>query len=368
MRYRPKIIAAFPILGLAIAAGLARGQESPPPAPMPEVAPRLAGPGVIEGAEGAPNALPARVQVVRFKVPEGAKVEVLGPAPEGVPQGDGKGLNLGLVVGTAYRLRLSNLPDRPGAELYPVVEIVGHLHRPANMDPGKFPIRIAFDEEDIEAAAGLGRLVTKIVYLEAPEQAIPISLPKDEIPSVTLSPAEEPLKVAAALGRVMAIVRLGARTPSVEEMAGTDPIVPLGSSPCPFLGPDGGRCAVPCGPARGTPPPSDRRWVPADEFLCDGGDTGEPLHFGGDGGLRGIDPKDALIQFRRPTFEQIQPSIDRIQAAYQRGEITGETRDIEIRRLMKATEGSPRPPRAADERGLHLCPAIRLGPVGGRPE
>ena len=120
----------------------------------------------------------------------------------------------GLKVGVGYRLRLANLPDRPGAELFPVIEVVGHLHRPDGIDPGRFPIRVVFTEDDLVDAVDRGRLVTQIVYLEDPEQALPIALPKDEIPVVTLSPAEEPLKVAAALGRVMAIVRLGGRKPT----------------------------------------------------------------------------------------------------------------------------------------------------------
>ncbi len=49
------------------------------------------------------------------------------------------------------------------------------------------------------------------------------------------------------------------------------------------------------GPRNSAPPgrPGFRR----DEFLCDGGDHAEPAHFGGDGGLLGIDPRDAVIQF-----------------------------------------------------------------------
>jgi uncharacterized repeat protein (TIGR01451 family) len=37
--------------------------------------------------------------------------------------------------------------------------------------------------------------------------------------------------------------------------------------------------------------------VPRDEYLCDGGDHAEVVHFGGDGGLLGIDPRDAVVQF-----------------------------------------------------------------------
>jgi len=264
----------------------------------------VGGPEVVAGPEVA--ALAADVQVVRFQGPAGVKVEVLGPDPEPVPIGDGHGLlTVGLRVGTGYRLRLSDLPDRPGVELFPVVEVVGHLHRPAGIDPGKYPIRVAFTEADFIDAADHNRLVTQVIYLEDPEQALPISLPKDEIPVVSLNPAEQPLKVAAALGRVMAVVRVGGRRPSPEEMSNGSMgpgAAPLGG-PCPFTEADGARCPVACGPASGTPPPPGRPWLPRDEFLCDGGDHAEPAHFGGDGGLSGIDPRDAVIQFddgRRP--------------------------------------------------------------------
>jgi uncharacterized repeat protein (TIGR01451 family) len=238
-------------------------------------------------------------------------VEVLGPAPEPVSPGDGHGLGtVGLKVGVGYRLRLANLPERPGAELFPVIEVVGHLHRPEGIDPSRFPIRVTFSEEDLVDAVDRGRLVTLIVYLEDPDQALPMALPKDEIPVVTLSPTEEPLRVAKALGRVMAIVRVGGRHPSVDELNGPGPgpaAVDMEGvwSPtrCPFIGSQGRACGLPCGPVRGTPPPPGHPWLPRDEFLCDGGDRAEPVHFGGDGNLRGIDPRDAVLEFsdgRRP--------------------------------------------------------------------
>jgi uncharacterized repeat protein (TIGR01451 family) len=256
----------------------------------------VGGPVVAAG-----QALPADVQVVRFSGPEGLRVEVLGPNPEPVPVGDGRGIvTVGLKVGVAYRLRLSNLPERPGAELFPVIEVVGHLHRPAGIDPGKYPIRVVFTQDDLDDVADRGRLVTQVVYLEDPEQALPISLPKDRIPVVSLSPLEEPLKVAAALGRVVAVVRMGGRRPTPEEAASGafgPPCVPGANGPCPFTQADGARCPLVCGPARGTPPPPGRPWLPKDEYLCDGGDHAEPAHFSGDGGLAGIDPRDAVIRF-----------------------------------------------------------------------
>ena len=81
------------------------------------------------------------------------------------------------------------------------------------------------------------------------------------------------------------------------------PELPGAAGPCPFTRNDGGKCPIVCGPVCGAPPPAGRPWLPKDEYLCDGGDHGEAAHFGGDGGLRGIDPRDAVIRFddgRRP--------------------------------------------------------------------
>jgi uncharacterized repeat protein (TIGR01451 family) len=264
---------------------------------------------VADGPVVEAPALPPEVQVVRFQGPAGVTVDVLGPTPEPVSVGDGHGLGTyGMKVGVGYRLRLANLPERPGAELFPVVEVVGHLHRPEGIDPSKFPIRVTFSEDDLVDAVDHGRLVTLIVYLEDPDQAVPMALPKDEIPVVTLSPTEEPLRVAKALGRAMVIVRLGGRKPSIDELNGPGPgaIEPDGTwSPtrCPFVGQQNKACGLPCGPVRGNPPPPGKPWLPRDEYLCDGGDRAEPVHFGGDGNLRGIDPRDAVLQFsdgRRP--------------------------------------------------------------------
>lgn len=283
------------------------------PAPVP-----VAAPGVVtitddpsvpgQPVEAAQPLLPAEVQIVRFHGPEGVKVEVLAPAPEPVPTGDGKGLaTFGFKVGTGYRLKLSNLPNRAGAELFPVIEVVGHLHRPNGIDPAKFPIRIAIGEDDIEDVVDRGRLVTQVIYLEDPENALPLHRPKDEPTFVTLNPAEEPLKVGAALGRVMAIVRLGGRLPIADELQ-----FPQGdglaNQPCPFMGYGGEKCSLPCGPVCGTPPPSNRPWMPRDEFLCDGGDFGMPVHFGGYGGLRGIDPRDTVIRFNDTKRDRALPT------------------------------------------------------------
>lgn len=287
-------------LALAIALAMpvaAHAQASDPPgvastAPAPTTAP----------AEATTPAIPPDVQLVKFRVPEGVALELLGPATEPLPPGLGVAPGLiALKVGVQYHLKLSKFAERPDAALYPVVEVVGHLHRPAGIDPSRFPLRIAFRDSDLLDAIDRNRMIMEVVYLEDPEQALPVALPKDEIPMATLTAGENPLKVAAKLGRVMALVTLGGRAPTAEEAAFAASSG-LTAGPCPFVVPSG-PCPCPCGPVTGTPPPPGRPWLPKDEYLCDGGDRATPLQFVGDGGLRGIDPRDALIVFndgRRP--------------------------------------------------------------------
>ena len=85
---------------------------------------------------GRRQVLEPDVQVVRFQGPPGLTVEVLAPAPIPVPVGDGGGIiTVGLKRGVGYRLRVTRIVERPLAELYPVIEVVGHLHRPEGSTP-----------------------------------------------------------------------------------------------------------------------------------------------------------------------------------------------------------------------------------------
>ena len=244
------------------------------------------------------------VQVVRFQGPEGMSVEVLAPQPDVASVGDGGGLfTAGLRRGVGYRLRLANIPNRSEAELFPVVEILGHLHRPAEIDPGKYPIRVVFSAEELWDVIDHGRLVTKVVYLEDPEQALPLKLPKDKIPVVDVNPAEDPVRVAAALGRVIAVVRVGGRRPTHDEIQagatgdlGLDRIVAASGGRCAFSC-GGDPCQLPSGPACPPLEPGGRPTLPRDEYLCDGGDRGAKAGVGPAGSIRGIDPRDAVVRF-----------------------------------------------------------------------
>ncbi|MFO0956974.1 MAG: hypothetical protein U0800_05835 [Isosphaeraceae bacterium] len=319
------------------------------PTPTPTQAPPTNPPGRATVGEPAPAPipiLPPDLQVVRFSAPEGVRVEVITPTPEVVPQGDGQGTaTVGLRVGTTYWLRVSNLPGYADAVLYPTIEMVGHLHRPGTIDPGRFPIRVPITADSLEDARARSRMTTEVVYLEDPEQALPLAFPKDEIPSVDLLPTENPLKVAASLGRVMAILRIGGRVPDADELSRAPGQSPLLRGPCPFVMTGPACCPVPMGPACGTPPPQvqGKLWIPRDEYLCDGGDHHKKATAGSNGGLAGIDPKDAVVRFARPGIDFLLPEFDKLRERYERGEISTETYGIEIRRLRRSAEGDLSP-------------------------
>jgi uncharacterized repeat protein (TIGR01451 family) len=327
-----RAVGSIVLIAGSFTAGAAFAQEpreAKPPAPSApaELAPAapvapgtVAAPGTaVVGEPTAPESplIEPDVQVVRFQGPPGLIVEVLAPAPSPVPVGDGGGIiTVGLKRGVGYRLRIANAPERPGRELFPVIEVVGHLHRPAGIDPAKYPIRVVFNQDDLDDTIDRTRLVTKIIYLEDPDQAIPFRMPKDQVPVLTLSPTEPPLRVASALGRPVAIVRMGMRKPTIEELqagpagdAGLDWASAIGSGPCPFVSTSGAKCTLPCGPPCTPAPKPARPTLPRDEYLCDGGDRGTPAAAGAGGNIGGIDPRDTVVGFDIGVKGRIQPKV-----------------------------------------------------------
>lgn len=113
-------------------------------------------------------------------------------------------------IGAVYRLRLDRLPDFPGLELYPTVELIDRLHPPRGRE-AEFPVPVPFTEQELRAAAQ-GRLVTKVIYLEQPDRALPVD-GSTAARTRLAGPRENILAAADEVGRPMAIVRLGGRTP-----------------------------------------------------------------------------------------------------------------------------------------------------------
>ena len=116
----------------------------------------------------------------------------------------------GLLVGRMYRLKITGLEDFEGVEFFPSIELIDRLHPPAGREED-FPVDFEFTTEEFEWAAK-GRLITKVVYLEQPER-VPTLLLEQTPRITTIEPSRNALAEADALGRPMAIVRLGGRTP-----------------------------------------------------------------------------------------------------------------------------------------------------------
>ena len=115
-----------------------------------------------------------------------------------------------LRVGSVYRIKISDLPDFPGAELYPTIELIDRLHPPRGREV-EFAIPIALTAEEI-AMALEGRLVTKVIYLEQPDRAAPVRN-TNAARNRLADPRENLLAVADEAGRPMVIVRIGGRQP-----------------------------------------------------------------------------------------------------------------------------------------------------------
>jgi len=168
------------------------------------------GGGVMMAGMGGMGGMPNMVSTaqVTFGSPDGMQVryDVSGsgmfdseplvvPARQNFPQG-------GL-----YRLKLTNIPSRPGVELYPTVELAY-----ANPRTGAYlahnSVPLQFSEEDFDQVL-TGNFVTKVIYLPDPEFQGPAIAGIDTLVSTRLDPGIDPIVEADRRGSILAIIRLG---------------------------------------------------------------------------------------------------------------------------------------------------------------
>lgn len=164
--------------------------------------------GAMQLQRGGP--LPGYFQPVEVRAPQGSQISYAVNqqfvAPQNAPT------KTALLVGLVYRLRLTDIPKHEGEELYPTIEVINRLYPPVGEEM-KFPIPIELTQEDLDSALS-GRFITRIVYLENPRQAYPRSEDPHSQECFEVGANDDPLATADRLGRPMAIVRIGGRTPS----------------------------------------------------------------------------------------------------------------------------------------------------------
>jgi hypothetical protein len=115
---------------------------------------------------------------------------------------------LEVAQGNVYRLKLSNIPGRPGRELYPTLEV-------APTNPKTFAylvscsIPISFTDNDFDQAL-TGNLITKVIYLPNREfQSLATAGMAGAIVNTDLEPGVDPITEAQNRGSILAIIRMG---------------------------------------------------------------------------------------------------------------------------------------------------------------
>jgi hypothetical protein len=166
--------------------------------------------------------LPGFFQPVEIKAPPGVSIS-LAVANQFLPPQEAP-RRVGLLIGSVYRLRVTNipLPQAEGMELFPTIEIIDRTYAPADQQV-RFAVPVVIDPQDIELALQ-NKFVTRVIYLEDPHNALPTRSDNGQ-PWFEVAPNRDPLAAADALGRPVAILRLGARVPG----QGPDPNFYFGS-------------------------------------------------------------------------------------------------------------------------------------------
>jgi uncharacterized repeat protein (TIGR01451 family) len=203
-------------------------------------------------------------------------------------------VTVGLRPGYVYRMKIEGLVGQT-EPLYPSIEVRGTLCLTPQLHPEDYPAPFVLTETDV-AHIFEGTFITKVVYLEDPDRAVPAGTRPGQLIERALPPGDDPLEESRQLGRPMMVVRVGERQPDAAELAhqaipGTilfpteKTLPPPRVPPClpvscvsffdPVLGPK------PC----------------EEECLHDGGDIGRRAGIGPGGRLEGLDPSDTVAEY-----------------------------------------------------------------------
>jgi uncharacterized repeat protein (TIGR01451 family) len=295
----------------ALALGPAVAPAQPRPVPVPSSGPTgaVAGfgapPGAIPLAGPRPAAellalqpgmglpIPAPLVAAKFITPKDVRVTAYPGSP--LSRIYDTPAVMGLRPGYVYRFELSNLPYHPGQSLYPEVEVRGTLVPRPGMKYMDYQLPLTFSQEDIEKVLK-GVVLTKVIYLEDPEKALPAEVGRDSPVEMGEASEQAAIKAAIANGRLMAIVRVGNLKPTLEQLRpfaieGTVLLPGEKYLKSPVVGPQFLFYACPMyDPILGPKGPKE-------ECFLDGGDKEEPLGIGPHGRLYGLDPTDVGVEY-----------------------------------------------------------------------
>jgi len=211
------------------------------------------GPGVMTYPTNAPA--PNASSQVAFVGPEGMSVTWDVSAPGAF---DSQPLvcpgRYNFPQGAIYRLKVNNIPGRPGVELYPTLEVGPVLPRTdAFLAHNAIPVQ--FTEEDFDQVLS-GNFVTKVIYLPDPEFQELALAGVETLVSTRLDPGVDPIVEADRRGAILAIARLGNKDLQVP----TDQAQEGGVATASYQCPTGGEGA-PAATATGNPAPRPMGYI-----------------------------------------------------------------------------------------------------------
>jgi hypothetical protein len=117
----------------------------------------------------------------------------------------------GMLIGQVYRLKVGNIPNHEGQEVFPTIEVIDRLYPPPGQ-AARFPIPIELTAEELAFALD-GRYVLRVIYLEDVRTALPIRQEPGTQQYFEINPHQDAMQAADRLGRPMAILRMGSRVP-----------------------------------------------------------------------------------------------------------------------------------------------------------
>ncbi|MFH5803432.1 hypothetical protein [Alienimonas sp. DA493] len=196
--------------------------------------PGLAGPagGYGSAAPGGLPGAPATTQV-SFVNPPGmtigwqsgavyAEDQLVAPARYNFPQA------------AVYRLKLSDIPGRPGLTLYPTLQLF-----PAQPETAAYlshvPVPVEVTAEDLDNVRS-NNFVTKVVYLPDAEYQDLAIVGVETLVSTRLDPGQDPVALAEQRGTLLAVFRMG----GIDLEMPSRPLPGSGVSPVSFEGEEGG--------------------------------------------------------------------------------------------------------------------------------
>ena len=271
--------------------------------------------GSLRLVRGGP--LSGYFQPVQVRVPQGTRIALAVESSFTEPV-EGNAL-AGLLIGSVYRLRVTDIPSEPGAEVFPTIELIDRLYPPPGLAL-RFPIPIELTEEELRMAAR-GVFITRVIYVEDPLQALPVREKDGHTQWFEAAHGDDPLVTADRIGRPIAILRLGARYPI--EMNGeggfTYGMPPIEIYDESMVPPDetlrGGwpTYRLPCDDRLPCPACTSGSVClgdancfecnacnfigPPDEYICDGGDDGMPVGVRADWTIDGLEEEDTIAHY-----------------------------------------------------------------------